>query len=258
MAAALTHLVLPTLASVTDVPRNDDLLDALRSLEADRSAASGKRVHDALRTGTVLIPVRGEVQAGEMATSESQVEMVLLRDDAGRQALPVFTDEDALETWMPEGATFVAVGGPTLVELLRQRPPDVLVINPAGPIGGELGPEQMGLLTGERVQATVRFSIPPELPVGLVPVVRETLATRDEIVAGYLLHLAIGEGESNLTLATVFREDQPDEDAIQRSFTELGEQLRDALGEVRLDLIPVTDDLRMVLEEQVEPVYEGF
>lgn len=243
---------------MTDVPRNDELVDALRSLEADRSAESGRRVHEALRAGTVLIPVRGEVEPGETATDQAPVEMVLLRDAAGRKALPVFTDEEALKTWMPEGATFVAVQGPTLVEVLRQQPPDALLINPAGPIGGELGPEQMGLLTGQRAEATLRFSIPQDPPVGLVPVVRETLAARDEIIAGYLLDLAVGEGESNLTLATVFREDGADEEAIQRTFTELGEQLRDALGDSRLDLVPVTGEFRSVLEQQVEPIYEGF
>lgn len=243
---------------MSEAPRNDELVDALRSLEADRSAESGRRVHEALRTGTVLIPVRGDVAPGDAATPESQVEMLLLRDDAGRKALPVFTDEEALRTWMPEGVTFVAVAGPALTAVLRETPPDMLLINPAGPIGGELGPEQMALLTGERSEATIRFGIPQQLPVGLVPVVRETLAGRDEIVAGYLLHLAVGEGDAQLTLAAVFREGHDDEAQVEQSFTELAEELREAVGDGRLGLVPVTGEFRKVLEERVEPVYEGF
>lgn len=246
-------------AHPADAPRNDELLAALRHLQQENTAEAGRRVHAALRSGPVLVPVRGEPPADGTVTEESRVEVLMLTDAQGRRALPVFTDRDSIATWLPEGATFVAIDGAQLTRMLGESPPDALLINVAGPVGGELNREQIEALAAgtDPGTTTVRFSALEDPPVGLVPLLRETLADRDEVVEGYLVSLSVGDLEPALTLALVFAGD-PDEDAMRATFEAIGEHVREAVGEAgRLDLIPVGGELLEVMRQRIEPIYEG-
>jgi hypothetical protein len=53
-----------------------------------------------------------------------------LRDESGRQALPLFTDEQALLEWRPEGSAWIGLGGADALRLFLSGEWEVAVVDP--------------------------------------------------------------------------------------------------------------------------------
>lgn len=258
-----------------DGPTNDELLEALVAVDEDATSDARSRMFTALLDATLVVPVTNAGEAVRAGAQDLDLDVPVLTTADGRTALPVFTDEDALSRFDDEDTAYVGIVARTLFRMLAAEPPDLLVLNPAGPVGLELERDELAVLAEGRVpppssddglapeddgpapEAQLRIGVPqPEdVPVGLVPAARDALAADPELVEGYLVTVATEDGDgSQLALGIVFAGD-PDEDAIRTAFTTVGEAIREHVGDGGLGMFPLGEELRQRLQEGVDPLY---
>lgn len=253
-----------------DGPTNDELLAALADVDDEATGPARERMYEALLDADLIVPVTGEDDAIREADGEVDLDVPILTAADGRTALSVFSDEEALTRFEPDGTPYVAVGGRTLFRLLAGEPPDLVLLNPAGPIGLELERDEIAALgrgevptvtTGGGPPAGTQLRIgtpdPDDVPVGLVPAAREALAADPGLVEGYLLTVGSQDGEEDrIALGVAFAGD-PDEDAIRAAFETVAEGLRDHVGDRGIGMFPLGETLLEQLRGSVEPLYEA-
>lgn len=121
-----------------DGPTNDALLEALADVDDDATGPARGRMYTALLDAELIVPISDGERALREEGGDVDLDVPILTAADGRTALLVFSDEEALDRFEPEGVPYVVIGGRTLFRLLAAAPPDLLVLNPAGPIGLEL------------------------------------------------------------------------------------------------------------------------
>jgi hypothetical protein len=146
------------------------------------------------------------------------------RDLRGRLVLPVFTDTTALFAWAPREASYVAMPAPTLWSLALQVKADAVVINVAGPSGGEVTRGEAQILAQGGIPGpdgayafpeggTMQVRYPePEPPEGLVGALWKAAAAQPAIESAYLVDVLIGQGEEHLLAGIEFSPLPPHEE----------------------------------------------
>lgn len=251
-----------------DGPTNDELLTALGEVDEGASPEARGRMFTALLDATLVVPVTDAGEADPGGAADLDLDVPILTTADGRSALPVFTDEDALSRFDDEDTPYVGIEGRTLFRMLAAEPPDLVVVNPAGPIGLELVAEELAVLAEGRVpppqldeeppagpQLRIGVPRPEDVPVGLVPAARDALAADPDLVEGYLVTVASEDGEqTQLALGIAFAGD-PDEDAIREAFTTVAEAIREHVGDAGIGMFPLGEELRERLDGAVDPLY---
>lgn len=251
-----------------DGPTNDELLEALVAVDEDATSDARNRMFTALLDATLVVPVTNAGEAVRAGAQDLDLDVPILTTADGRTALPVFTDEDALSRFDDEDTAYVGIEARTLFRMLAGEPPDLLILNPAGPVGLEVERDELAVLAEGRVppspsddgpapgtQLRIGVPEPEDVPVGLVPAARDALAADPELIEGYLVTVATEDGDgSQLALGIVFAGD-PDEDAIRAAFTTIGEAIRGHVADAGLGMFPLGEELRQRLQEGVDPLY---
>lgn len=255
--------------SEDDGPTNDALLEALAEVDDDAIGPARGRMYAALLDARLIVPVAGDEPAIREDGGDLDLDIPILTAADGRSALPVFSDEEALTRFEPDGTPFVVIEGRTLFRLLAADAPDLVLLNAAGPIGLELEEREIAALGRGQVppaqagdgpggtQLRIGTPDPDDVPVGLVPAVRDALAADADLVEGYLLTVASEDGEeSRIALGIAFAGD-PDEAAIRAAFETVGDRIRDHVGDAGIGMFPLAETLLERLRGSVEPLYEA-
>jgi len=120
-------------------PRNPDVLRLLEEIHHANSPRTWQRLFEVLRVSKLIVPV-----------DESNTALFLHGPD-GETVLGVFTDHEAVVKFWPNGRKYVAMPAVEFFPWARKHRLWPVVINPGGPVAGELGEEHVELLA-----ATVR------------------------------------------------------------------------------------------------------
>lgn len=238
-------------------PTNPELIDAMAGVAHNDNGQTRRVLYEALMNSTLLVPTSGEgdddPQPGwhELA-EDTQLQFVVLTNPQGQTALPVFTDEEALRLWQPEGTPYVAFPAPDLFGMALQNNADALVVNVAGPTGGEITRHELSVLAQGTLpdpdgsmtideDTQVLIGAPSDQPKELVDSLHDAMVGHPEISAGYLTIMAIGAGEPHFVVGVRFSQ-VPPEEAISGIMRDLSDAVRPALEpDQYLDFVVVDD-----------------
>ncbi len=201
-------------------PANPGLLDAMRAVALNDTPEARRALYRELSTATFLLPQpeppEGEAPGLSWYKEGQPFAALAERDLQGRLVIPVFTDTTALFAWAPPEASYMAMPALTLFALMPELRADIIVINVAGPTGGEVTPGEARVLAQGGVpgpdgsysfpqggQLLVRYPdpVPPE---GLVSALWRAAAAEPAIEAIYLVNAVFGEGEDHLLAGIEF------------------------------------------------------
>jgi hypothetical protein len=201
-------------------PTNPALLDAMRGVALNDTPETRELLYRELSKATFLLP-QPEPPPGKEPGLYWYVEgepfaALAERDLRGRLILPVFTDTTALFAWAPPEASYAAMEAALLFALVLHVKADAVVINVAGPTGGEVTRGEVQILAQgglpgpdgafvfpEGGNALVRYP-EPEPPEALVRALWQAAAARDDIESVYLVDVVFGQGEEHLLAGIEF------------------------------------------------------
>jgi hypothetical protein len=99
----------------------------------------------------VLVDAAPELPAGTV-TLEAELNVGFVGLDVdGQRVLPVFTSEDALVRWEPQGGPFVGLVGSLVAELALANGFDAVAVDPASPGSSLVSREELATLAVERL-----------------------------------------------------------------------------------------------------------
>ncbi len=106
--------------------------------------ASQEEVARVLREATLLLPTeKDEQEPGAQGDVAAMVEpsrrALVLENERGERAIPVFTHEGALREWAPEGGQYVGMKARDVFALAVDRRITNVLVNAASPEGIQLG-----------------------------------------------------------------------------------------------------------------------
>jgi hypothetical protein len=210
-------------------PINPRLLDVMRAVALNDSRETREALYRELTAATFVLPVAepppGQVP-GLLPYAEGDPFTALAeRDLNGRLALPVFTDTSALFAWAPPEASYVAMRAPALFNLALDVKADIVVINVAGPTGGEINRSEVQVLAQggmpgadgtyafpEGARAMIRLPEPPPAQA-LLDVLWRAAAAQASVDSAYLVEIVIGQGPPHL-LAGIEFDPLPEPEAL--------------------------------------------
>ncbi|HET9493937.1 MAG TPA: enhanced serine sensitivity protein SseB C-terminal domain-containing protein [Chloroflexia bacterium] len=201
-------------------PTNPRLLNAMRGVALNDNPETRDVLYRELSAATFLLPqpepTPGKAPGFSWYEVGTPFSALAERDLRGRLVLPVFTDTTALFAWAPREANYVAMPAATLWALALQVRADAVVINVAGPSGGEVTRGEVQVLAQggipgpdgayvfpEGGTAQVRYP-EPEPPEGLVGALWKAAAAHPGIESVYLVDVMIGQGEEHLLAGIEF------------------------------------------------------
>jgi hypothetical protein len=118
----------------TEPPRNDELLEDMRTLARARDMPSRHRVYEGVLNANFLVPL----EPGVDPDADPEELLHLAEDERFGRSLPVFTDWRHLRWWQPCGWDFIEMHGFEVFPAAAARTVASVRINPDGRIGGEL------------------------------------------------------------------------------------------------------------------------
>lgn len=254
-------------------PTNPGLLNAMRGVALNDTVETRDVLYRELAAATFLLPQPepppGQAPGLTWYQEGEPFAALAERDLEGRLVVPVFTDTTALFAWAPPEASYVAVQAPALFALALQVKADVVVINIAGPTGGEVTRRELQSLAQGGVPAPdgayvfpeggtalVRYPEPPP-PEGLVRALWKAAAAQSNIESVYLVDVVFGQGEEHL-LAGIEFAPLPEPNALAATMRILGDAIYPWVAQDRyVDFMVLLPGQSM--EEQIKsrglPVY---
>ena len=257
---------------------NRRLLDAMFSASTDDSPAAQEAVYRALLEAPLLLPIPEEEQAGsegwESAAEPVTVKFISAPPEAdGSWRFLAFTSEAALTRWRPQGCRYVAMRGPDVFQMVMGTEAAGLVIDVAGPWGGELPRAVVQLLAEGTVPLEAREGVlhlertdgrevyvgPPSEPASgeLVAALREAAARVPSVASVSLAQVVAEEGsDGHLTAGVRLRiplEPEPVQIAIEALVSALNPLLPN--GDI-VDLLVLDEGMGRKFDEAGPPVYE--
>jgi SseB protein N-terminal domain len=99
---------------------------------------------DMLYRATVILPFVTEEEDRESEErGESEENVPVVANEEGEHLLPVFTDEDELDSWRPAGGRYTLLETSEVLKVAVEQGFTGLVVNPAGETPIELGAENI-------------------------------------------------------------------------------------------------------------------
>jgi hypothetical protein len=136
-------LVLTLSEDEDEHPQNPDLVAAMRKVAKGWDEAVRRAMYTEMLNATFLMPL--DPNLGEDAEG-SEAFLDFETHESGRPTLGVFTDWASLRLWEPRGHGYWAIHGSQLFEMVLERNPVTLRINPNGDVGGELYAHEVEML----------------------------------------------------------------------------------------------------------------
>ena len=149
-------------------PENVELFHAIMEI-ANNPESDRIRLYAALTGSVFLVPLSGEPPSTEAPQGdEVNIDVLTLTGPEGELALPVFTHEDAVRQWIPAEQPTPATmtfSGLSLFQLAAASPMQFILINPAGPFGGQVSRPEFEALAQE-VLPEIAAMLPPQDAAG--------------------------------------------------------------------------------------------
>jgi len=184
---------------------------------------------------------------------------VTIHGPEGEPIVPAFTDPGALLLWAPGGNDYETLKAQSLFELALDNDVHSILVNPAGPTGGQITRAEMVVLAqgvipegfGQGVPtpwsyaegSQVLIAAPANLPSeGFFALLREAMEHFPAITEGYLALTIWGGGEPHLTVG-VGLSSPADEQIVKAMFSALTRAVQPALPENRhVNFLVLGDD----------------
>lgn len=251
------------------VPQNPELLAAIRSVAERDDAQTRERFYTALLGSTLLLPADAEAVGGVHADGLRL--FTTPPADDGSWKLLAFTDEEAAMAWRPEGARPTSMSARKLFALAVASPTSAIVLNPAGPAGGELTRREFATLAEGSIpggsdaieeltlQAGAEVVVAaPERPPGeaFLGVLRMALGDSQRVRSAWLADVAFEAGELHPAIGVVV-DGEPGGEELRAVFDAVMTRVQPLLGHGRyLDFVVVDDVWGPLFEAAGPPVYE--
>ncbi len=258
-------------------PSNPRLEKAMREMAKGEDPKKRRELYQQLLKSSLLVstpkPPEGVARDGWVKTkTHLDIQFHSIENAQKKPAMLAFTGVDALQRWKKEGSPFLALGAKDVFALALKSGMDSLVINPAGPTGGELTlPEIQILSEGAIPQAAsqdgatdlevkpgtqVAVTAPARLPAEkLLEALRQSLSVHPEVQSAYFFDVAIGGGTPHWAVGLVVQGDQAKAQAVfQAAGPVAGKHLapNDFLDFALLTPGPLFDEVR----KAVGPFYQ--
>jgi SseB protein N-terminal domain len=250
-------------------------------LETD-TTSTRTRLYQALLEATLLVPLSGRA-SGDLQgrwhwlAGEPLIELAVTQEPGGRVTVPVFTTTEAAERWIGRGeppadlAAFVLLTGRQTFALAARAGITGVVIDPIGPVAGELTMTELAALAAGRLPSPtdpptpepaawppVRFQQPAtDLPGQAKATLVDLLTALPTVRAAYLFQAGKPAGGAQLAMAVVLAsasDQQQTDTTMKRLLTSLR-----ATGEPagNLPVIALGDGpLLRALHEHVLPLFD--
>jgi hypothetical protein len=256
-------------------PSNPRLEKAMRELAKGEDPAKRREVYQELLKSRLILSTPQPLE-GKARQHKSGEKLALhfhsLQNAGKKPTMLAFTSEEALLTWKKEGTPYIALGAKDIFTLALKAEMDSIVINPAGPTGGELtlpeihilaegaipkaaaqeGATDLEVKAGTEVLVGAPTKPPPEKLLGALS---ESLAGYPEVQAAYFIQIAIGGGNPHWAVGLVIQGDQAKAQAVfQASGPVAGKHLapNEFLDFARLEPGPLFSEVNKV----VQPFYQ--
>lgn len=252
------------------VAQNQELLSAIRSVAERDDAKSRQRFYTALLGCTLLLPTDEEPAGGGQADGVRL--FTTPPADDGSWKLLAFTDDQAARAWRPDGARLTSMPARELFALAIASPTSAIVLNPAGPAGGELTRREFATLAEGSIPAGDPDAIEeltleagaqvvvaaPERPPGeaFLAVLRMALEDSALVRSAWLADVAFEAGELHPAVGVVV-EGEPGEEELRALFDTVMTRVQPLLGHGRyLDFVVIDEVWGGLFEAAGPPVYE--
>jgi hypothetical protein len=120
----------------------------MREVALKDSFLTRRALYEALLRSVLLVPVANPPHADGWKTlsQDTTLQFIATRGPDGQKWLLAFSDSASLQRWKPSGSSFVGLEAITLFGLATQNEFDAIIVNVAGPTGGEITRVEFELL----------------------------------------------------------------------------------------------------------------
>jgi hypothetical protein len=248
------------------------LLAAIRAVAEHDGPETRGPFYAALLVSRLLLPTPGDGSSGE-TTEDGRVRFFTTPPgEDGSWKILAFTDERALSAWRAEDSRYLELDGRALFAMAVSTPTAGILLNVAGPAGGELtrrefatlaegaiptateGPtEEVRLREGEEVLVAAPAKAPGEAFLG---VLRMALEEAVPIRAAWLADVAFGAGERHPAVGVAL-ESAPGDEELRALFDGVMARIQPLLGHGRyVDFIVLDRVWAPLFADAGPPVYE--
>jgi hypothetical protein len=252
-----------------------DLLEAVRAVAERDDAESRAALYRTLLDAVLILPIpEDEVLPPEgVAGEDTRVRFFTTPPgEDGSWKMLAFTDEGALTAWRAQGCRHLLLGARDLFAMALSTPTTAILLNVAGPAGGEVTrrefatlaegaiptagdatSEELHLEAGERIVVTT-----PERPPGeaFLGVLRMALDEAAPVRAAWLADVAFGAGELHPAVGVAVEPEAGDA-ALRAVFEGVMARVQPLLGHGRyLDFIVLDEVWTPLFAEAGPPIYE--
>jgi hypothetical protein len=256
-------------------PANPRLLKALSAAAGSNDAAVRHGLYEALLNSTIVVPVRpGEGQSltlRSVGPTRGPVELLMVEDEKGTSAVPVFTDFHAMQRWMPGNLSFVAV---PLHQFLRESFPcsaSGIWLNIADRASRFVSRQELAAIASSLVSPTYAqqverdlspvhadFAVEPldPMPGDLVQRLIRAIKPERDVTQGFLMKVIGPDRSARLAAAIRLARvlDDPGTDALLKR---IARQLNEGRARRRSIEVVLLDYARYsVVRRTIEPIYE--
>jgi hypothetical protein len=225
------------------------------------SPKARRELYAQLLKSSLLLPKPGEPGDPEVGKPIAlkpgeKAEILTASDSAGRPMMLAFTDPAALLAWRPEGSNYIALSTRNAMSLAVAGGMSGAVINPNGPVAGELTRSEMLALAeggipevaADPKAALTSVSLPDgssgyigpptgDLPADARRLLADALRKIQEIDSVYLFETVIGGGERHLAIGIHFGT-APSDEREREIMAGIAKHVGAAIGDNKyLDLI---------------------
>ena len=251
---------------------NARLVHAMQAVATQDDPDSRRELYEAMLDSILLVPTNEQVQPGirDIQPGE-EIVFITLEVAGGKLAWPFFTHRKAVLAWQSD-IHFYGFQARHIFQLARQYGIDSILINPAGPVGGQVMRWEIEALadgnipvnnavTAETILHHTRILIgapaQDQLPTPeVVERVKQVLHNHDEVSGGYLFMLGMEDRVPQVVLGVQFTS-QVDAQQTEREMSALAAEIAAGLGDHEpLGLLVLSDDLLPVVAGSVAPIFE--
>jgi hypothetical protein len=255
---------------------NQSLIKAIMKVSMQDTPQTRQALYEVLSKSTFLVPTAAHPQSlqtgNQILQQDTPVQLVTTQNAQGKPSFLVFTDEKSLLTWKPQGSAYVAMEASNFFPIALENNVASILVNPAGPIGGEItrqeieflaekgmllskgdsGGDSIQLSQGNKIFVRALPKVPPEK---MVFEIHNTLVNLPTAAAAYLFQMAIEGGKPHLALGLTFSP-PPSKPLVQKLFQNLGEKIHPFLKkDTYIDFLILEGELLESVQAIVEPIF---
>jgi hypothetical protein len=255
---------------MSKILENRELVAAIRSVAERDDAGTRERFYASLLESTLLLPTDPEAD-GDARTDGLRLFTTPPGDD-GSWKLLAFTDTEAATAWRRNGVTLTSRPAKELFAFAVASPTSGIVLNPAGPAGGELTRREFTTLAEGSIptsgsEAVEELTLEAGAPVvvraperrpgeAFLGVLRMALEEARRVRSAWLADVAFGSGELHPAVGVAI-DGEPSDEELRQAFDAVMTRLQPLLGHGRyLDFVVIDEVWRPLFQAAGPPVYD--